>query len=54
MRLLTAIYIARSAFGGWFVLSGDNAWLHGDRRSAVDDALWLSQNLGLPIVERLA
>jgi hypothetical protein len=53
-RLLTAIYLARFAPGGWYVLAGDNGWLHGDRRSAVDDALWMSKNLGLPIVGRLA
>jgi len=53
-RLLTAIYLARPSLGGWLTLAGDNAWLHGDRRSAVDDALWLSRNLCLPIVERLA
>jgi hypothetical protein len=29
----------------------DHGWLHGDRRSALEDAHWLAWNLGLPIRE---
>lgn len=50
----TAIHVARSSHGGWLTISGDKGWLHGDRRGAVDDAFWMSRNLGLPILERLA
>lgn len=43
-----AIWIVRE-HGAWLVLAGDQGWLHGDRRSAVRDARWLSQNLALPV-----
>jgi hypothetical protein len=43
------VWVLRADAGGWLVLAGDNGWLHGNFRSAMHDAYWLSQNLGLPI-----
>jgi hypothetical protein len=34
---------------GWLTIVGSYGWPHGDRSSAVVDALWLSANTGLPI-----
>ena len=34
----------------WLVVAGAHGWLHGDERSALDDARWLADNFGgLPI-----
>jgi hypothetical protein len=43
------IQVAREG-QAWLVLAGNgHSWLHGSFRSAMRDAHWLSQNLGLPI-----
>jgi hypothetical protein len=36
---------------GWLVLAREHGWLHGSRSAALEDALWLAGNLGLPIRE---
>lgn len=47
-----AIVIRRATEGGWLVLGArGHGWLHGDRRSALEDAHWLARNLGLPVQE---
>lgn len=47
------VWLLQASEGGWLVLAPrGNGWLHGDRRSALADARWLSSNLGgLPIRE---
>jgi hypothetical protein len=35
--------------GEWLVLGGAHGWTHGDYRTALADAQWLSENLELPI-----
>ena len=42
------VWLLRHA-GAWLVLGGAHGWLHGDYRSALADAMWLSENLDLPI-----
>jgi hypothetical protein len=50
LRRVGAILVCRERNDdGWLVLHGSHGWLHGDRRSALRDAHWLSWNLGLPI-----
>jgi hypothetical protein len=50
-RRRTAIFIL-DADGGWLVLGPrGHGWLHGDRAAALDDAAWLSRNMGLPVRE---
>jgi hypothetical protein len=34
---------------GWLVIARDHGWSFGDFPSALADAQWLSQNLGMPI-----
>jgi hypothetical protein len=45
-RRSAAVWILR-AEGVWLVVARDHGWLHGDRASAVEDARWLSENLGI-------
>jgi hypothetical protein len=47
-RAPLAVRITREG-QAWLVLAGAHSWLHGDERGALDDAAWLSHNLGLPI-----
>jgi hypothetical protein len=50
LRRVAAVLVVRERGGdGWLVLASDHGWLHGDRRSALQDAHWLAWNLGLPI-----
>jgi hypothetical protein len=49
-RRSAAIWILNDE-GAWLVVAGSSGWLHGDRASAVEDARWLSENLGAPIRE---
>ena len=48
MRRSRAIWITREG-PAWFVLAGENGWLHGSRGEADRDAQWLARNLGLPV-----
>ena len=48
-RCLAIWIVARD--GAWLVLAGAHGWLHGDRRSALAGARWLSRNLHLPVRE---
>jgi hypothetical protein len=51
-RRMAAVFICEERSGdAWLVIAGSHAWLHGDRRSALADAYWLSSNLGLPVRE---
>jgi hypothetical protein len=46
---LAAVFVLNTA-DGWLVLvPRGHGWLHGDRRSALQDAQWLARNLELPI-----
>jgi hypothetical protein len=47
-RRYAAVWILEQD-GGWLVLARNHGWLHGDRRAALTDAVWLSRNLGLPV-----
>jgi hypothetical protein len=49
-----AIWVLPLAESGWLVLARGHGWLHGDRRSALEDAEWLARNLGFPIREAAA
>jgi hypothetical protein len=44
-----AVWLSRDREGAWLVLDRDHGWLHGDYSSALEDALWLSENLGLAV-----
>ena len=46
-----AILVSEAPEGGWYVIVRSHGWLHGDRRSAIADARWLSRNYGLPVRE---
>ena len=46
-----AVLITEAPESGWFVSVRNHAWLHGDRRSAIADARWLSRNYGLEVRE---
>jgi hypothetical protein len=49
-RRSSCVWLLRENGGGWLVLVGSHGWHHGDHRTALDDARWLSANLGgLPI-----
>jgi hypothetical protein len=52
-RRSAAVFICKERAGdGGLVLHGENGWLHGDRREALQDAHWLAWNLGrLPLRE---
>jgi hypothetical protein len=51
-RRIAAVLICRERDGGgWLVLARDHGWIHGDRRSALEDAHWLGWNLPLPVSE---
>jgi hypothetical protein len=47
-RLSAAVWVLREGHA-WLVTAGEHGWLHGDRRSAWADAIWLAENLALPI-----
>jgi hypothetical protein len=47
-RRSVAIWLLRE-YDGWLVLARGHGWTHGDYRSALADAQWLSTNLELPI-----
>jgi hypothetical protein len=48
-RRVRAVIICRERDGGWLVIAGAHGWLFGDRAEAFAEALWLADNLGLPI-----
>jgi hypothetical protein len=48
-RRRTAILMICADDGGWLILAGAHAWLHGDYAAALADARCLAQNLALPI-----
>jgi hypothetical protein len=48
-RNAAAILVREIPGDGWLVLARDHGWLHGDARSALADARWLSRNLELPM-----
>ena len=52
-RRMAAVFICKERAGdGWLVIAGSHGWLHGDRRTALQDAHWLAWNLGaLPVRE---
>jgi hypothetical protein len=52
-RRATAIRIIRDD-AAWLVVAREHGWLYGSRESAVADARWLSNNLGLRILEAAA
>jgi len=52
-RRMAAVWILEHD-GAWLVLARDHGWLHGDRRSALAAAYWLSSNLDLPVREVVA
>jgi hypothetical protein len=52
-RPLPSVIVTREG-AAWLVVAGSNGWLHGSRRSAMQDARWLSHNLDLPIREAQA
>ena len=43
------IFVREIPGDGWLVSARGHGWLHGDRRSAIADARWLSRNLQLPM-----
>ena len=47
-RRSAAVWLTREG-PAWRVLVYGHAWLHGDCAAAVEDALWLSENRGLPV-----
>jgi hypothetical protein len=49
-----AVWMLQAREGGWLVLARGHGWLHDDRRSALADAQWLSNNFGLPVRETAA
>jgi hypothetical protein len=48
-RRAACVWVLPETDGGWTVLAGDHGWLHGDYRTAGEDARWLARNLNLPI-----
>ena len=48
-RRAAAIFVLPADDGLLLVQAGAHGWLHSDARDACRDAVWLSQNLGLPI-----
>jgi hypothetical protein len=53
-RRSAAVWMLQAREGGWLVLARGHGWLHDDRRSALADAQWLSNNFGLPVRETAA
>jgi hypothetical protein len=51
-RRLAAVWILPLRDSGWLVLVGSSGWLHADYDAAIEDAKWLSRNVGLPIRRR--
>jgi hypothetical protein len=47
-RRSAAVWVTREG-PAWLVLACDHGWLHGDYHSALTDARWLSENLGLAV-----
>jgi hypothetical protein len=55
LRRIASVLVVRERGGdGWLVLAGAHGWLHGDRRSALEDAHWLRWNFSLSIQEIVA
>jgi hypothetical protein len=51
-RRASAIFVCEERDGdGWLALAGAHGWLFGSRTEALEDACWLSRNLGLPVRE---
>ena len=50
-RNAAAVFVREIPGDGWLVLAREYGWLHGDLRSALTDAQWLSENLSLPLRE---
>jgi hypothetical protein len=49
-RRVRAVIICRERDGdGWLVIAGAHGWLCGSRAEAFAEAVWLADNLGLPI-----
>jgi hypothetical protein len=47
-RCARAVWLVRDREeNGFLVLHGAHGWLHGDRRSALVDAVWVANNTGL-------
>jgi hypothetical protein len=44
------IVIAREG-AAWLVIVRGHGWLHGDRHTAIREARWLAQNLGVAVCE---
>jgi hypothetical protein len=47
-RRSAAVWLTREG-PAWLVLAYEHGWLHGDYVAAVENALWLSENRGLPV-----
>ena len=47
LRRSSCIWLLQAREGGWLVLHGAHGWVHGDRRSALEDACWVANNTGL-------
>jgi hypothetical protein len=52
-RVQAAIWLTHEPFGAWLVLARGHGWIFGSSTAASTDAEWLSENLGLPIREKL-
>jgi hypothetical protein len=50
-RRSAAVWILK-AEGAWLVEARGHGWLHSDQHSAFEDAMWLSENLQLPVRQR--
>jgi hypothetical protein len=47
-RSSAAIWVVRED-QAWLVIAGAHGWLAGSREQAIEEAQWLSRNLGLPV-----
>jgi hypothetical protein len=47
-RQSQAIWLSTNS-DGWIVQAGSHGWSHGDHHSAIEDAHWLGENMGLPV-----
>jgi hypothetical protein len=43
------ILICAEQDGGWLTIAGSHGWLFGSLTEARREALWLADNLGLPV-----